>query len=47
MKVKLLFAWYDLWIGVFYDKNKNWLYILPVPMFGVILKFPPKKSKSN
>jgi len=34
-----LFAWYDLWIGMYFDKKKNWLYILPVPMLGVIIKF--------
>jgi len=39
MKVKLLFAWYDLWIGLFYDKQKRWLYVLPLPMCGFILKF--------
>lgn len=43
MKLKLLFAWYDIWIGFFYDKNKNWLYILPIPMFGLIIKLPQKR----
>ncbi len=43
MKIKLLFAWYDLWIGFFWDKNKSWLYILPIPCFGIILKFPQKR----
>jgi hypothetical protein len=42
MKVQLLFAWYDLWIGFFWDSKKRWLYILPVPMFGLILKFEKK-----
>lgn len=35
----LLFAWYDMWIGFFWDKKKKWLYVFPVPMFGFILKF--------
>jgi len=39
MKIDFLFAWYDLWIGFFWDKKKKWLYILPIPMFGIILKF--------
>ena len=23
MKIKPMFAWYDFWIGLFYDKNKK------------------------
>lgn len=29
--VKVFFAWYDLWIGFFYDKKKNVLYFCPLP----------------
>ncbi len=43
MKVKLIFAWYDLWIGFFWDSKKKWLYILPIPMFGIIIKFKQEK----
>lgn len=39
VKIKLIFAWYDLWIGAFWDQKKRCLYIFPIPMFGVILKF--------
>jgi hypothetical protein len=39
VRIKLIFAWYDLWIGAFWDRKKRWLYIFPIPMFGVILKF--------
>jgi len=42
MKVKLLFAWYDLWIGFFWDAKKKWLYFFPLPCFGIILKFKKK-----
>lgn len=42
MKISFIFAWYDLWVGFFYDKKKNWLYILPIPMVGIILKFKQK-----
>ena len=30
-KVKISFAWYDLWIGAFVDTNKKRLYICPLP----------------
>ena len=34
MKTKLIFAWYDLWIGVFIDKPKRIIYVFPLPMIG-------------
>lgn len=39
MRISLIFAWYDLWVGFFWDKKKKWLYILPLPCLGIILKF--------
>lgn len=39
MRCKLLFAWYDLWIGAFWDRKARKLYLLPVPCFGVVLDF--------
>ena len=40
MTVRPIFAWYDLWIGVFWDRRKRKLYVLPVPMFGFVIEFP-------
>jgi|GEM_PF-3377823 len=39
MKVELIFAWYDLWVGFYWDRKNRWLYFLPVPMFGLVFKF--------
>ena len=43
MKIEFIFAWYDFWIGIFYDRKKQWLYILPLPMIGIIIKLKPKQ----
>jgi hypothetical protein len=42
MKIKFLFAWYDLWIGAFWDRKTRRLYVLPLPMIGVVIWFPRK-----
>lgn len=36
---KLIFAWYDLWIGFFIDKKKKLIYFFPLPMIGVRFKY--------
>lgn len=39
MKVKPLFAWYDFWVGVFWDRHKRRLYVLPLPCIGLVFDF--------
>lgn len=31
MTVSLFFAWYDLWIGAYYDRHTETLYVCPLP----------------
>lgn len=40
MKVRFIFAWYDLWVGAFVDRTKRRLYIFPVPCIGILVQFP-------
>lgn len=47
MKISFLFAWYDLWVGFFWDRKNKWLYILPIPCFGVILKFKNYENRNR
>jgi hypothetical protein len=30
-RISFFFAWYDLWVGAFYDKHKKRLYVCPLP----------------
>jgi len=40
MRIHFLFAWYDLWMGIFWDRKQRKLYFLPFPCVGVVLEFP-------
>jgi len=31
MKITVFFAWYDLWVGAYWDRNQRVLYICPLP----------------
>jgi len=50
--MRLIFAWYDFWVGFYYDRNKKYLYIFPVPMIGLRVDMreymeSPKHVKNN
>lgn len=44
MTIKPVFAWYDFWVGIFWDRRKRVLYVLPVPMLGVKFCFAYKPA---
>ncbi len=43
MSIRPIIAWYDLWVGVFWDRAKRRLYILPLPCVGVVISFAEKE----
>jgi len=47
MGVKLIFAWYDFWVGIFWDANNRRLYIFPIPMIGMIVQLPKYCADCN
>lgn len=40
MMIRPLFAWYDLWIGAYWDRRTRTLYLLPLPCVGIACHFP-------
>lgn len=42
MRVRLIFAWYDIWVGFFVDTKKKRLYFFPVPMLGLVFDWRPE-----
>lgn len=36
-RIRPIFAWYDFWVGAFYDRDKRRLYIFPIPCIGVVV----------
>lgn len=41
MKIRPIFAWYDAWVGAYWDRNKRRLYVFPLPFIGIVLEFQP------
>ena len=41
---RFLFAWYDLWIGAYWDRKARALYVLPLPCVGFVLTFTPPEA---
>jgi len=39
MRIRPVLAWYDLWIGAYWDRERRRLYLLPLPCLGVVLDF--------
>jgi len=43
MRIRPIFAWYDMWIGAYWDRAKHRLYVFPIPMFGIVIGFKEPK----
>jgi hypothetical protein len=38
MSVSVKFAWYDFWIGAYWDRKAHVLYVCPLPMFLITVR---------
>ena len=39
MSIGFVMAWYDLWIGFYWNQTKRRLYFLPLPCIGIYIEF--------
>ena len=39
MTIRPLFAWYDLWVGIYIDRKGRRLYVLPLPCIGIVIQW--------
>ncbi len=46
MKVRLCFAWYDLYVGLYYDRRNRTMYIFPIPTMGLSIEFKESSMES-
>ncbi len=39
MRIRFIFRWFDLWVGVFIDRPHKKVYIFPLPCFGAVISY--------
>jgi hypothetical protein len=37
VRFEIKFAWYDMWVGAFWDRKQKVLYVCPLPMLLIVL----------
>jgi hypothetical protein len=47
LKVVFFFAWFDFWVGFYYDRGKEILYFCPLPMCVFSFRWESKKPVSR
>jgi len=45
MRIKPIFAWHDLWIGIFVARTKHKAYILPIPCIGIVIDWSNSQER--
>jgi len=42
-RTRVFFAWFDLWVGLYWDTKKYILYLCPLPMLVISIDFGPPR----
>jgi hypothetical protein len=42
--IRPIFAWYDMWIGIFIDRARRRIYVFPFPCLGVVITYGHAKK---
>lgn len=37
LEIGFVVAWYDWWVGAYYDRKQHWLYIM-IPFIGIRIR---------
>lgn len=45
MSIKIGWAWYDLWIGLFWDRYNRTAYICPLPTIVISVNFGRREDE--
>ena len=47
MKISFFFAWYDAWLGFYYDRSRHVLYVCPLPCFVFKISRNPSQRSAD
>ena len=47
MKVNFIFAWFDFWVGLYWDRDRAKLYLFLIPMLGIVFSFKIRCNYCN
>ena len=39
MSIRPVFAWYDLWVGAYWDRTNRKLFVMVLPTLGFVVDF--------
>lgn len=45
MTISFLCAWFDFWVGAYWDRQARKLYLLPLPCLGIVITFRRHREK--